>query len=155
MTVQFCSMPLVFQFYARYKGVDINWGHIYSLNLPFDQTQPVVYEMIYFSEFCTTIYSVSFAICTDLLFACLMQILVMDLNILGKIMSEINVEENEEQAIKQLKELVGVHNDLIEVSEKLEQTFSPLLLINAFGVIVSLCTASFLSVVNIHFVFRR
>ncbi|CAG9801763.1 unnamed protein product [Chironomus riparius] len=150
-TAQFCLMPLVFQLYARYTRVDMDWGHIYSLNMPFDQTQPVVYEMIYIAEFWITIYSVSFAICTDLLFACLMQILVMEFKILGQIMSEIDeaVAEKEEEAMKELKKLIGIHQQLIEVSEKLEKTFSPLLLINAFGSIVSLCTACFLSVSGI------
>lgn len=148
-TAQFCSMPILFQLYARYKSVDQKLGHIYSLNMPFDQTQPVLYEVIYIAEFWITIYSVSFAICTDLLFACLMQILVMELKILGQIISEIDVTENEDEAIKELKKLIEIHQELIEVSEKLEQTFSPLLLINSLGVIVSLCTASFLSVVSI------
>jgi hypothetical protein len=57
--------------------------------------------------------------------------------------------ENDEDVIKELKILVDIHQELIEASEKLEEIFSPLELINVFGYITALCTACFLAAVNI------
>lgn len=50
-----------------------------------------------------------------------------------------------------LKKFVDVHQELIEVSNDLEEIFSPILLINCVRSIVSLCTACFLSVVSFYF----
>ena len=49
---------------------------------------------------------------------------------------------------KRLKSLVNNHQELIEISEKLEEVFSPILFINIFCVIAAMCTTCFLSVVK-------
>ncbi|XP_070506810.1 putative odorant receptor 92a [Chironomus tepperi] len=92
----------------------------------------------------TIIFVTFYYICTDMLFANMTQVLCMELDILGQIMSKIDPDKNEEEAIKELKKLVDIHQQLIEVSEKLQEIFSPLQLINAFGSIAALCTAIFL-----------
>ncbi|XP_070504669.1 odorant receptor 4-like [Chironomus tepperi] len=78
-----------------------------------------------------------------------MQLLIMELDILGKTISKIRFENEEEEEVKVLKKLVKIHQELIEISEILEEIFSPILLINAFGSISSLCTACFLAVTGI------
>jgi hypothetical protein len=65
-------------------------------------------------------------------------------------MSEIDFEdkEEEEKAAKKVKILVDIHQELLEVAELLDEIFCPILLINSFASIMSLCTACFLSVVT-------
>ena len=71
----------------------------------------------------------------------------MEFDILGQVISEIDMIDGEEEAIKELKKLVNVHQELIEVSEEISDIFSGLLLVNSFGSILILCSASFLAVV--------
>ncbi|XP_070506820.1 putative odorant receptor 92a [Chironomus tepperi] len=156
LIVHFCSMPFLHQIYAKYKSLDLKWEAILSLNLGFDQTQPVIFELIIILEIWLTIFNVFFVIYTDLLYACLMQILKMELDILSQVMGEICRSNNEEDAIKELKKLIDIHQELIEVSEKLNEIFSPLMLINVACSIVGLCTAGFLvaSGINNYFIAR-
>lgn len=137
ITPCFCLIPIIFQLYASYKSVDLEWVHILALNLKFDQLQPVWH----------VIFTVLFLACSDLLYASLMQILVMEFDILGKVLSEISYNDREEETVKRLKNLIDIHQELIEISEKLEQIFSPILLINSFCAISALCATCFLSVV--------
>jgi len=143
----FCSMPLVHQIYGKVKSIDVEWELIMPLKLPFDQFIPVIYGLVNLIEAWICIFGIFAILSTDLLFASVMQILSMEFDILGQVISEINIE-NDEEAIKELKILVDIHQELIEASEKLEEIFSPLQLFNTFGSITALCTACFLAAVN-------
>jgi len=134
--------------YWKIKSVDVEWERIFALELPIDQSNLFMYPLLYIIETWVIVFAMYFVICTDLLFACLIQILAMKFYILGQKISEIEVCDGEEEAIKELKILVAIHQELIEVSEKIDEIFSPLQLCNAFGTITGLCTACFLSVVN-------
>ena len=146
--MQVCFMPFLHQIYGAVKSVSIEWETLFALTLPFDQLQPVVYELIWILESWLVFYSVLYFMCADLLFFSLMQILIMEFDILSQVISEIDMIKGEEAAIKELKKLIDIHEQLIEVSEKLNEVFSFLQLINVFGSIVALCTASFLVAVN-------
>ena len=139
------------QIYASSKGIDLEWETIFALNLGFNQLLPIVYEVIFIIEVWIAIFGVCYLACSDLLYASTMQILVLELDILGQNISDISLNIREEDAIKELKKLIDIHQDLIEISENLEDIFSPILLINAFGSIVSICTACFLAVVSFNF----
>jgi len=141
-------MPFLHQVYGAVKSKNVEWECIFNLVLPFDQFQPIVYVIMWILESWIIILSAVYTLCTDLLFASLVQILSMELDILSQIISEIDMADGEEEAIKELKKLVDIHQQLIEVSGKLNEIFSPLLLINVFGSITTLCTACFLSVVS-------
>jgi hypothetical protein len=143
----FCIIPLFHQIYAAYMSIDLEWEPIFTLNLGFDQLHPVAHALIYLCEAWYILFGAFFPLSIDLLYASLMQILTMELDILGQVISEIDLENGEEEAVKEVKKLVGIHQELIEVSEKMEEIFSPIFLINALGSIVGLCTACFLSVV--------
>ena len=146
--LHFWMMPYLHQIYGAVNSITVEWMTIYALTLPFDQLQPVVYEVMWILEGWIFMFTAIYVICTDLLFASLCQILAMEFDILGQVISEIDITSGEEAAIKELKKLVGIHQELIEVSEKLNEIFSPLLLINVFGSITAICTACFLLVVS-------
>lgn len=145
--VHFCSMPFFHQVYGKIKSINVEWELMLPIKLPFDQSIPMVYASIMLIQTHTCIFGILSIISTDLIFASLLQTLSMEFDILGQIISEINTE-NEEEAIKELKILVDIHQELIEASEKLEEVFAPLQLINTFGSIIALCTACFLTMVN-------
>jgi len=148
IVTQYCLMPFMHQIYGKMKSIDIEWEHIFALELPLDQFNLFSYPLIYTFEAWTMTFGAQFVICNDLLFACIIQILAMEFDILGQKISEIEVCENEEEAIKELKIYVDIHQELIEMSEKIDEIFSPLQFCNSFGSITALCTACFLSVVN-------
>ncbi|KAL7031974.1 hypothetical protein ACKWTF_007188 [Chironomus riparius] len=145
---QFCSMPFVFQIYAAYKSIDLEWETILAFNLGFNQLRPVVFELIYIVEAWFIIFSVYYILGSDLLYANMVQILSMEFEILGQMIKDIDFNNNEEKVLMDHKRLVNIHQELIEVSEKLNEIFSPLILINAFASIAGLCSTSFLSVVT-------
>lgn len=142
-------MPFTHQLYAFYKSENLEWEVIFALNLGFNQIQPIIYELVYIIEVWLAIFGVCFVACSDLLYACIIQILAMEFDILGQIINEVSFDNDEDEANKELKQLINIHQELIEISENLDEIFSPILLINSFGTIASLCTACFLSVVNL------
>ncbi|CAG9806812.1 unnamed protein product [Chironomus riparius] len=148
VTLHFIFMPIIYQIYGALLSVDTEWKHIFSLDLPFNQLQSVVYELIYIIEAWQIVTAIQFIVSTDLLFINLFQITAMELSILGEKLSEIGLIKNEAEAIKEMRNLVDVHKQLIEVSENVSDLFAPLMLCNSFCSITSLCTASFLVVVG-------
>lgn len=147
IVLQFCLMPFLHQMYGQYKSIDVQWEQIFALNLPIEQFKISVYPFIYIIEAWIAYFAMQYVICTDMLFACIMEILVMEFKTLGQKFSEIKLDVPEKKAIQELKKLVNVHQELIEISDEIDEVFSPILLINAFGSITGLCTACFLSVV--------
>lgn len=145
--LHFSLMPFIHQIYGFTTSTSVDWELILSLDLPFNAFQPLIYGLIYTVQLWIIVFVTFYYICTDMIFANLTQVLCMELDILGQIMDEIDPTENEEEAIKELKNLVDIHQQLIEVSEKLQEIFSSLQLINAFGSIAALCTAIFLVMV--------
>ena len=147
--LQFCLMPFLHQIYGAIGSTTVKWENLLTLVLPFDQLQPVVYALMWFLVSWNYAFSAHYIVCTYLLFSSLMQILAMEFDILSQIISEIDMTEGEDEAIKELKKLVDIHQELIDVSKKVNEIFSPLMLINTFGAIFSLCAACFLLVVII------
>lgn len=147
--IMFTLMPVFCQIFGVITSVDVEWELTARLNLPYNQFQPVVYALMYSFEAWIYIGATFYLISTDLIFACLTQILAMEFDILSQVISEINTNNGEEEAIKDLKVLVDIHQKLIGISEKLNEIFSPLFIIDAMGEMGALCTASFLAVVRI------
>lgn len=143
----FLAMPFLHQIYGAFMLIDIKWEHVLTLNLLFDQYQPVVRELIFIVQTYLNVFGILFILCTDLIFGSLMQVLIMEFNILGQVMSEIDTIDPQE-AITKMRTLLDIHQELIETSESLNEIFAPLQLVNAFCSIFALCTASFLAVVS-------
>ena len=130
-------------------SIDIEREYIFSIYLSFDLMNMFVYPIIYMMESWMVTCSVLYIVCTELIFASLVVIVAMELDILGHKISEIIVDDAEEEAIKELKKIVDIHQELIEASDKINEIFSFLLFCNTFVSITSLCTACFLSMVFI------
>ncbi|KAG5667250.1 hypothetical protein PVAND_015240 [Polypedilum vanderplanki] len=151
VVVQFSSMPFLHQLYGWFCSKNIKWEHVFALNLPFDTIQS---SLIFWPFYCTELWIVFYNILivggTDMLYATLTHLTTMELNNLGQIMAEINWDDEDEEgelkAIEEIKKLAGIHQQLIEVTEELNDIFSPLMLVNVFGMLITLCIGAFLSV---------
>ncbi|KAL7025509.1 hypothetical protein ACKWTF_013502 [Chironomus riparius] len=142
-------MPCLHQLYGILYSVEVEWELMFNLDLSVDLLQPFVYELVSIIEVLLMIASSIYIICTDLLFVDLVHVLVMEFDILCIKIIEIGLIKDEQEAIRELKNLINVHQKLIEISQKLNKVFSPLQLINAFGTIVALCFGCFLVVSGI------
>lgn len=148
LTTQYCLMPYLYQAYGALFSIDVEWTPVFVIKLFFDQTESGVYECIYIFEVWLSLIATFAYLTGDIMITTMTQLLVMEFDILGHEMSEIDVKNGEEETIKNMKALIDVHQELIEVAEKINQIFSPLLLIDVIAWIITLCTAAFLFVVS-------
>ncbi|KAG5668088.1 hypothetical protein PVAND_016043 [Polypedilum vanderplanki] len=132
------------------RSEEIAWVHLFALNLPFDTTKPFFYWPFFSFELWMMFCMGWIIISTDMLHVTLTHLVTMELNNLGLIMGEIGWvdedEESEEKAIRELKKLSRIHQQLIEVTNELDTITSLLLFVNAFSCLMILCVASFLAV---------
>ncbi|KAG5666867.1 hypothetical protein PVAND_014875 [Polypedilum vanderplanki] len=148
--MQFAMMPVFHQFYGLIKSEEIEWEHIFAINLPFDtiNTWWFYWPNLFYGTWLMAYSGMTF-FCTDTLYATLTHLITMELNNLAQIMSEIDWdvedEEAEEKAIKELKKLARIHQQLIEVTEELNKISSPLLFVHALSCLLMLCTVAFLA----------
>ena len=149
--LQFTTTPFLHQIYGRLASTHIDMEQIFTLSISDYQFNLYAYPFIYIFEAWFAYFAVHFVRCSDMLFACLVQILAMEFDIVGQKLSEIDPTQNEEEAIEKVKKLIDVHQELIEISEKIDEIIGPMQLINAFCSIAALCSASFLVVVSCHF----
>ena len=127
--------------------------HIGKLYLPFDQNQPLIYVAMIFNEVVFVFFSVCVVLMTDLLYIELVALTALQFNILSQKMNEINPQNGQELAMGKLKELINIHRELIEITQKLEKIFSPILFIDVFGILGATCLTSFLSFVSVENLF--
>ena len=146
MAIIFCLTPIVVQIYGVVSGNEQNLTTIVHLSFPFDQTQHGFYEIIYFYQAFITFIGSSFIIFNDMLFCSLLALTTMEFDIIADMISEINMER--ENAGKELKELIDIHQQLLEIVKMINEIFSPLFLINVFGVTIIACFSAFLCVVK-------
>ncbi|KAG5669259.1 hypothetical protein PVAND_017150 [Polypedilum vanderplanki] len=147
--VQFSLMPFLHQLYGWLSSKEIAWVHVFAINLPFDTMHPFFYwpklsYEVWFLAYCGFIF-----IGTDIIYATLVHLVTMELNNLAQIISEIDWddedEEGEKKAIDEMKKLSGIHQQLIEASDELDDICSILLFVNAFSCLSMLCTDAFLA----------
>lgn len=143
----FISLP----FAARiYDFLGIRPGEIkliLPIYYPFDKYSSPGYEFAFFMEAWVQLLILIIATVTDLLFSSLVCVLSLELEIIGHLLSEID-EDDDERAITEMKLFIDVHQDLIEVSEKINDIFSPSLFVNILASILVLCNVEFLIMVS-------
>lgn len=144
--------PLITQLY----GIIIE-GKSFEKKLPthmwlwFDPYQPGIYESMYaFISWLGFTMSVTI-LATDLLFCSILTLLSMQFKILSQDIRDIDASEGED-AFKKLKNQVKIHQELIDLSEMIEEIFSPSLLMNVMTSSMVICLtgfSAFVSLVNI------
>lgn len=145
MVIVFCLMPIFVQIYGRVTGNEQSLSTIVHLSFPFDQMQHGLYEIVYFYQAFITIIGVSLLVMNDMLFCSIVELTAMEFDIIADVLSEINVED---EAEKELKGLIDIHQQLLEVVKKINEIFSPLMLINVLGVTTIACFSAFFCVVK-------
>jgi hypothetical protein len=145
----FCFMPYFVQFYGLVTSQKFELDSILHFYLPLiDQKHPVVYIAINLISLWSMFAGTVFMLMTDLLYIELVAIATMELNILGQLISEIDPEDDMESARKELQRLTNVHQELIDVTEKLNEIFSLILFIDLVGIIALMCLSAFMTFVS-------
>ncbi|KAL7025575.1 hypothetical protein ACKWTF_013540 [Chironomus riparius] len=122
---------------------------IIKFYVPFDYSNPMVYTLLYIFQSWILLVNIIAFLSVDLLYFGLMIVVSMEFDILSQIMSEIDPQEDQKAAVKKMKELVEIHQELIEITEIIEDIFSFILFANIFGMIYLICGTAFLSVSGI------
>lgn len=147
--IQVSIMPFCELAYGWMTSSSVKLDVIIKFYIPFDYSNPLVYSIIYIFQSWILIVNIIAFLSIDLLYFGLMLVVSMEFDILKQIISEIDPQEDQEAAVKKIKELIEIHQELIEVTEKLEDKFSLILFVNIFCMIYLICGTAFLSVVSI------
>jgi hypothetical protein len=108
----------------------------------FDSSNYFLYGLVLIWNAWNVLFVLTVMLAVDFIYAGLAGVLSMEFDILSEKISK--VEDAEE-----LKKLIEIHQQLIEVTGELEEIFSPLLFMNIFATIEMLCSVLFLAVVSI------
>jgi len=147
--IQVSVMPFYELAYGWMTSSSVKLDVIIKFYIPFDYSNPLVYSIIYIFQSWILIVNIIAFLSIDLLYFGLMLVVSMEFDILKQIMSEIDPQVDQEAAVKKIKALIEIHQELIEITEKLEDKFSFILFVNIFGMIYLICGTAFLSVVSI------
>lgn len=142
-------VPLLVQLYKLMTLQEVELTIILQLFTPFDQNKIVPYVILNVITLLSVTSGLVIILMTDLLYAELVALNAMELKNLGQMMSEIDPEDDQEKATGEMKKLVKIHGDLLEVSGKIEEVFSGILFIDLFGIIGMMCSLAFLAFVSI------
>ncbi|KAG5670008.1 hypothetical protein PVAND_000295 [Polypedilum vanderplanki] len=111
---------------------------------PLDPYQPWLYPIFFFFEVWIVFMITMIFASTDLLFCSLVAVNSMEFDILAQKISQID-PESDEQAEGKLEKIIDAYNDLYEITKKVEEIFSLILLGQVFQSIIALCVVVFLS----------
>ncbi|CAG9804873.1 unnamed protein product [Chironomus riparius] len=145
----FCFMPYFVQLYGLLTSQKFELDSILHFYLPIiDQNQLVVYAILNLIVLYAMYSGTVFTLMTDLLYVELVALASMELSNLGQLMSEIDPDDGMENAQKELERLTKVHEELIEVTRKLNEIFSIIMFIDLFGIIALMCLSAFMTFVS-------
>ena len=151
--IVYSMMPVNVQIYGMVTESHQNLTSVFYLSFPFDQMQHGFYEVIYFYQVYATIFVLSLIIVNDMLFCSLVELTAMELDIIADMISEINMSKGAE-AEKELKELINIHQQLLEIVDTINEIFSISMFMNTLGVTLVVCFTAFLCVVNEEIIFK-
>lgn len=148
VTTEFVAMPFFKKFYGLLIGHEMKMDLMVKMYLPIDMENIAILSVVIFISI-WAMYVTAFLILTDDLFVAeIVTVLSMEMYNLGQMISEIDVIEDQKEAVQKLKKLIKEHKELIEISEQLSEIFSPVLFVNCFGIMLVICGTSFLGLVS-------
>jgi hypothetical protein len=142
-------VPLLVQLYKWLASQEQKLDIILQLFTPYDQNKVISYVILNTITVISITSGLVIILMTDLLYSELVALNAMELKNLGHMMSEINPEEDQDKAIEDMKKLVVIHDDLLEVAGKIEEVFTAILFIDLFGIIGMMCSLAFLAFVSV------
>lgn len=145
--VQFTSMPVFIKLYGLIFSQETQWELIIQILLPLDTSAPIVYSLLSIINTWSFIVGTFTVLMTDLLFVELVAVINVELEALAQLISEIDPADGQDEAIDELKKLSENHQQLIDISEELKDIFSPILFIDCFSMMITMCCTAFLSLV--------
>lgn len=145
---EFTTMPIFILLHGFVFSQNIKLELVIQLQLPLNTSALATYVILYFINIWAFIVGTFTIIITDLLFVELVAIINMELTALAQLISETDPAEGQDKAFDELKNLSITHQELINLSEDLKDILSPLLFIDCFGMLITICCCAFLTLVN-------
>jgi 7tm Odorant receptor len=105
---------------------------------PFDAFQPLVYEALIIYEGYILLFAASVLIFTELFTSGLMEVVKMQVDILGSKISKIKEQ-------KEFETLIETHQNLLDICDRIESVYAPSTLFDIFGTLVIMCTFAFMT----------
>lgn len=102
-------------YYYSVHGVVYHKVLPYIMWYPFDPLQPIVFELCYFSSVWAGFTTALAVISTDVLYCGILTLLCMEFDILKRNFEEMQVKDSK-KSFDEMKKLVAVHIDLIELA---------------------------------------
>lgn len=132
---------------AQLKGLVVD-GREFQRVLPtemyflFDPLQPVIFEILYVTIAWTGITLSAIILATDLLFCAIISLLSLQFRILAQKVLDIKHDDSK-TAIRELKDVIKLHQEMIAISVEIEKIFSPIFLINVLSSCFVICLTGF------------
>jgi hypothetical protein len=101
----------------------VGWEFTLVSYVPFEINHWTQFFTLHAVEAWLLLFSSMLIAFTDLLYATLLNLVSMEFEILGELISEIDLEQGNEEAIKELKKYVKIQQELIKVTETFEKIF--------------------------------
>lgn len=145
--IEFVTMPIILLLHGLVFTHEIKLELIIQLQLPLNTSAPATYVLLYFINIWAFIVGTFTVLITDLLFVELIAVINLELTALAQLISEIDPAEGQNEAFDELRKLSITHRELINLSENLKDILSPLLFIDCFGMLITICCCAFLTLV--------
>lgn len=147
------ASPYIEQVYGWMTSSCISLEPFMKFYVPFNFQHYLGFAVLYIFQVWIFCINVLVLFSEELLYFGLVIVLSMEFNILGQVMTEIDARDDQNEAVEELKKLIKVHQELIEITEKLRDIFSLILFVNIFSMIYLICGTAFLSFVSNFFPF--
>jgi hypothetical protein len=133
-----------------YTALFLGFGSklIIPMYFSLDPYQSWLYPIIFILQAWNLLIVTSLVLATDVFFCNLVGTTSMEFEVVAQKITRID-PENDEHADRKMSEIIETYNELIAVTNELEEIFSPILLVNVFAGIFILCATVFLLFVGI------
>jgi hypothetical protein len=144
----FDLMPMIEKLAGSIRGLSVPWQLPFKFYFPFDATEGYVYPFIYIYLSFLCYKCAIEVLVSDLLFCNLTSVVSMNLEIISNEISKIEVKYNQ-KAMKKVKMLIKLHQNIIMISDKLEMIYSFSLLADIMASTFITCLAAFNALVRL------
>ncbi|XP_059049030.1 odorant receptor 4-like [Achroia grisella] len=141
--------PVALHIYRLTRGIPTDLGYVWQLYYPFDQTKPVVHELVYMYEIFAGMACVSCMLGCDVFFITMASHISMLLRILQVKITSIGTPDGDKlvreslDCYDEIVAVVKIHQRLIRYGNDLEDAFAVVNLINVLLSSVDICCVMF------------
>ena len=137
-------LPFTLQLFALINGESREWEGILKLYYPFDKMEPLAFWTTWIFETWLIFILLFLLGTTDFIFGELSAVVSMELRIVGKQIESI--DSGNDDAADELKRLVDIHQELLDIVAEIGKIFSPILFINLLSMVLTMGCCAFVVV---------